>query len=282
MGELRPYAEYKDSGVPWFGEVPAHWDVVPNRSLMRRRKVLVGERYADYPLLSLTKGGVIVRDVASGKGKFSADPGSGQVVRKGDLIFCLFDVPETPRTVGLSGHDGMITSAYTVFDCLGPASAAFIDLLYRMADDRKLLSPLYSGLRYTIPPTRLLGAKSPVPPDDEQAAIVRFLSHMDRRMGRYIRAKQKLIKLLEEQQEVIVQRAVTRGVDATVSLKPSGVEWLGDVPEHWEVVPSRALFKHRREKARNDEEILTASQSWTALSAEASLWRERDAESWKF
>ena len=74
-----------------------------------------------------------------------------------------------------------------------------------------------------------------VPPLPEQAAIVRFLDHADRRIRRYIRAKQKLIKLLEEQKQAIIHRAVTRGLDPNVRLKPSGVEWLGDVPEHWEV-----------------------------------------------
>src|SRR5690606_1278835 len=93
----------------------------------------------------------------------------------------------------------------------------------------------YSGLRNTIPPSVFLGVKTPLPPLKEQAAIVRFLDHADRRIRRYIRAKQKLIKLLEEQKQAIIHRAVTRGLDPNVCLKPSGVEWLGDVPEHWEV-----------------------------------------------
>ena len=74
-----------------------------------------------------------------------------------------------------------------------------------------------------------------LPPIGEQTAILRFLDHADRRIRRYIRAKQKLIKLLEEQKQAIIHRAVTRGLDPNVRLKPSGVEWLGDVPEHWEV-----------------------------------------------
>ena len=78
-------------------------------------------------------------------------------------------------------------------------------------------------------------------PSREQAAIVRFLDHADRRIRRYIRAKQRLIKLLEEQKQAIIHRAVTRGLDPNVRLKPSGVEWLGDVPEHWEVA---ALRRH--------------------------------------
>jgi type I restriction enzyme S subunit len=83
----------------------------------------------------------------------------------------------------------------------------------------------------------------PLPPLPEQAAIVRFLDHADRRIRRYIRAKQKLIKLLEEQKQAIIHRAVTRGLDPNVRLKPSGVEWLGDVPEHWEVVALKRVLR---------------------------------------
>ena len=74
-----------------------------------------------------------------------------------------------------------------------------------------------------------------LPPLPEQVAIVRFLDHADRRIRRYIRAKQRLIASLEEQKQAIINRAVTRGLDPNVRLKPSGAEWLGDVPEHWEV-----------------------------------------------
>src|SRR5690606_27301384 len=76
---------------------------------------------------------------------------------------------------------------------------------------------------------------SPYPPPEEQAAIVRFLDHADWRIRRYIRAKRQLIALLNEQKQAIIHRAVTRGLDPHVQLKPSGVEWLGDVPEHWEI-----------------------------------------------
>lgn len=230
---LKPYPAYKASGLPWVDQVPVHWSLPPNRALMRRRKVLVGSRHTEYRLLSLTKEGVIVRDVESGKGKFSADMGTSQEVRTGDLVFCLFDVPETPRTVGLSRHDGMITSAYTVMECPDGQLAAYLDLFYRAMDDRKLLSPLYSGLRNTIPPSRFLGTKTPVPPPDEQAAIARILDHADRRIRRYIGAKRRLIALLNEQKQAIIHRAVTRGLDPDVRCKSSSIDWLGDIPEHW-------------------------------------------------
>lgn len=243
IADLKPYSEYKQSGLPWLGRVPAHWELIPNRGLVRKRKVLVGKRHGDYRLLSLTKQGVIVRDISTGKGKFSSDMGTSQVVRNGDLVFCLFDVPETPRTVGLSCHNGMITGAYTIFESLGRGSLEYFELFYRVMDDRKLLSPLYSGLRNTIPAERLLGTKTPQPPPDEQAAIVRFLEWANGRLERAIRGKRQVIALLNEQKQAIIHRAVTRGIDPSVPLRPSGIPWLGDIPRHWEVLRSKYVYR---------------------------------------
>jgi type I restriction enzyme S subunit len=108
---------------------------------------------------------------------------------------------------------------------------------------------------------KLSRSELPLPPSREQAAIVRFLDYADRRIQHYIRAKQKLIKLLEEQKQAIIHRAVTRGLDPNVRLKPSGVEWLGDVPEHWEVKRCRYLFREvDRRSADGSEEHLSMSQ----------------------
>src|SRR5690606_5246914 len=107
------------------------------------------------------------------------------------------------------------------------------ELFYRAMDDRKLLSPLYSGLRNTIPVDRFLGTKTPFPPRDEQVAIVRFLDWANGRLERAIRAKRKVIALLNEQKQVIIHRAVTRVLDPSVPLKHSGNPWLGDIPQRW-------------------------------------------------
>jgi type I restriction enzyme, S subunit len=258
IADLKPYPEYKESGLPWLGSVPEHWGLVPNRGLVRRRKVLVGERHSDYTLLSLTKQGVIVRDISTGKGKFSADMGTSQQVRSGDLVFCFFDVPETPRTVGLSRDDGMITGAYTVFEFLGKGSREYFELFYRAMDDRKLLSPLYSGLRNTIPAERFRAAKTPQPPPGEQAAIVRFLGWANGRLERAIRAKRKVIALLNEQKQAIINNTVTCGLESSVPPKPSGIPWLGDIPQHWET----PLFGR----------LLTGvEQGWSPVAAEGEL-----------
>ena len=186
-------------------------------------------------LLSLTKQGVIPRNMEIPEGKFPATFDTYQVIEPGDLIFCLFDIDETPRAVGLSTLNGMITGAYTRFICSNEITRRFLYLLYLAQDNGKLLKPLYSGLRKVITKPTFLSARVAFPPLSEQAAIVRYLDHVDRRVRRYVSAKRKLIALLEEEKQAVINQAVTRGLDPNVRLKPSGVEWLGDVPDHWEV-----------------------------------------------
>lgn len=260
IAELKPYSEYKESGLPWLGKVPAHWDLIPNRGLIRKRKILVGERHTEYKLLSLTKQGVIIRDISTGKGKFSSDMGTSQEVRSGDLVLCLFDVPETPRTVGLSNHDGMITGAYSVFESKGRGDFRYFESFYLAMDDRKLLSPLYSGLRNTIPTERLMGAKTPQPSDAEQSAIVRFLHWSSGRIERTIRAKRKVIALLNEQQQAIIQRAVIRGMNPLAPRKASGIPWIADIPQNWRVLRAKYVYREVDDRSANgNEELLSVS-----------------------
>ncbi|SFV34325.1 restriction endonuclease subunit S [Thermoflavifilum thermophilum] len=251
MKNLKPYPAYKDTSIPWLGKVPKHWEVMPNRALLKKRKKLVGNRYSDYQMLSLTKQGIIIRDLTNLKGKFSSDLGTSQEVRPGDLVFCLFDIPETPRTIGLSRYLGMITSAYTIFEPIGICLGEFIERFYIAMDDRKLLSPLYTGLRNTIPTSVFLQIKTPLPPLSEQTAIVRFLDYMDSRIRKAIRLRKKRISLLEEYKQALISEVVTgkREVRRTHDpqkpyelhtrppkmMKDSGIPWLGQVPKHWEV-----------------------------------------------
>jgi type I restriction enzyme S subunit len=243
---LKPYPEYKESGLPWLGRFPAHWELIPNRALMQEQRKVVGEKAADYTLLSLTLGGIIPRNMETPKGKFPAQFNTYKVVRPDDLVFCLFDIDETPRGVGHSKLNGMITGAYDVFSPRPRANARYLYLYYLFIDEGKRLKPLYTGLRKTIRPGDFASLKTPCPEPDEQDAIVRFLDHANGRIERAIRAKQKLMALLNEQKQAIIHRAVTRGLNPNVPLKPSGIPWLGDIPKHWEVKKLRLLFRYAK------------------------------------
>jgi len=235
LGDLKPYPAMKDSEVPWVGLVPQHWDVQRGKRLFRTKKqITFDQRNAN--VLSLTLRGVVNNDPSDPEGLVPKDYGTYQLFSKGDLVFKLIDL-ENLRTsrVGLVHEDGIMSPAYVRLIRAHEGQQRYFFHQYLDLYQRGIFNQLGAGVRSTLGPSDLLEVPVVVPPRDEQAAIVRFLDHADRRIRRYIRAKQKLIKLLEEQKQAIIHRAVTRGLDPNVRLKPSGVAWLGDVPEHWEV-----------------------------------------------
>lgn len=238
---LKPYPAYKDSGVPWLGKVPEHWEVKRGKWLFRYKKNINADR-SNSNILSLTLRGVVNNDPDNPEGLVPKDYASYQLFRKGDLVFKLIDL-ENLRTsrVGLVHEDGIMSPAYVR---LVPQSINNIHYFFHQYFDlyqRGIYNQLGAGVRSTLSPNDLLNLSVLVPSLPEQSAIVRCLDRIDRRIRHYIRAKKKLIKLLEEQKQAIIHQAVTRGLDPNVKLKSSGVEWLGKIPEHWEVLPLKAL-----------------------------------------
>jgi len=231
----KQYPKYRDPKWLNLNKFPSHWDLLRNKYLFRISKEIVGKQADEYKLLSLTLKGIIPRDLDNPTGKFPAEFDSYQKVFPGDLVFCLFDIDETPRTVGFSKQNGMITGAYTVVRCFGWINPEYLYFYYLSLDTHKGLRPFYTGLRKVIRPEVFLRLKTPVPPKEEQDQIVRFLNMKCTQIAKFIRNKRKLIKLLKEQKQIVINQAVTRGINPNVKMKPSGIDWLGDIPEHWDI-----------------------------------------------
>lgn len=197
----------KDSGIAWIGEIPEHWGLIRNKNCLEECKQEVGKS-KDYALLSLTKNGVILRDLESNKGKFPKDFESYKVVHPNNIIFCLFDIDETPRTVGLSSIYGMITGAYNVFS-IKNIVPKYLYFLYESIDDKKGLKPLYTGLRKIIKTDRFLNAKLPFPPLSEQQQIVDFLEGKTAQIDKYISDVKRQIDSLKEYRQRLIGDTVT-------------------------------------------------------------------------
>ncbi|WP_156528609.1 restriction endonuclease subunit S [Sinorhizobium glycinis] len=240
------YDSYKDSGVDWIGEIPNSWDQVANKRLFKLRKTQVGKRSSEYDLLSLTLRGIIKRDMDNPEGKFPAEFDTYQDVRPGDFVFCHFDVEETPRTVGLSALDGMITGAYTVYELKAEADASFLFYFYLNADADKKLRGLYKGLRNTIPKESFGAFKTPLPPLPEQRAIAAFLDEKCAKVDEAVQIKEEQIALLRERRQILIQQAVTRGLNPDAPLKYSGIDWIGQIPSHWELRPNKHILRLKK------------------------------------
>ena len=200
----------KPSGIPWLGNVPEEWEVVRNKAFMRLTNEKVGDRKNDFPLLSLSKQGVIIRDVSEGKGKFPKDFDTYLVVRPGNLVFCLFDVAETPRTVGLVKNVGMLTGAYTNFEIDTSLVLPEYGYYYYIAvDDFKRLEPYYTGLRKIVKTETFMGLKFPVPPLVEQREIAAMIDRRIAAIDAVIAKRKAERERLDALKKSIICEAVT-------------------------------------------------------------------------
>ena len=252
IADLEPYSSMRDSGVSWLGKVPQHWGVHKLRHVLRQN---AKRNRPDLPLLSVVREkGVILRDktdAAANHNYVPDDLSNYKVVRAGQ--FAMNKMKAWQGSYGVSFHDGIVSPAYFVFDVFG-LETDFFHTAIRSRAYVPVFAQASDGVRigqWDLVDARMREIPFLAPPPVEQAAVVRFLDHADRRIRRYIRAKQKLIALLEEQKQAIIHEAVTGQIDVRKgrpypAYKPSGVEWLGEVPEHWEI---RALTRNAMEVA---------------------------------
>ena len=233
---LEPYPAYKDSGVPWLGNVPAHWNLSHGRAAFREKKVK-NTGMIERQVLSLSYGRIVVKPPEKLHGLVPESFETYQVVDPNDIIVRSTDLQNDWNSlrIGLVKDRGIITSAYICLNVNGSLTPEYAHLLLHSYDLMKIYYGMGSGLRQNLDITDFKYLPIPVPPPAEQHAIAHFLDHFDRRVNRSLRAKRQLSPLLNEQKQAIIHRAVTRGLDPTVPLKPSGITWLGDIPRHWEV-----------------------------------------------
>lgn len=249
---MKQYEEYKTTNIPWLDKIPKHWELLHNTIIFKEKKDIVGSNYKNYTLLSLTTNGIVKRDIESGKGKFPASFNTYKKVEANNIIFCLFDIDETPRTVGLSKYNGMITGAYNIFD-IKQNNIYYIYYYYLSLDYFKQLKPLYSGLRKTIKLNKFFSMETPIPPKHEQDKIVAYLDYQTSNINKLILSKRKQIELLEEYKKTKISEAVTKGLNPNAEMKESGIDWIGQIPKHWEVRKINELFIQRKTKVSDKE-----------------------------
>ena len=251
--------ELIDSGVQWIREVPKNWTRVRCKDVLRETKIQVGEDSSKYTLLSLTINGIIVRDLSESKGKFPKEFNTYKIVKPNELVFCLFDVDETPRTVGLVTQEGMLTGAYSVFSVRN----VDVNFLYRYfisLDDRKALKPLYRGLRKVIPLPAFLSMPIYLPSLSEQRAIADWLDAKCADIDAAIELQQRMIDKLKAYKTAVIHQAVTKGLDKNLKptdLKDSGIKWLGMIPKHWDILRAKNIFVRKNRLVREEDETIT-------------------------
>ena len=269
IGALKPYPEYKESGLPWLGRIPKHWRVLRGKSLFRPTDIrsLTGQE----ELLTVSsKHGVIPRRTTTVTMFQAASYVGYKLCWPEDLV--INSLWAWARGLGVSRYHGIVSSAYGVYRLKGNlTSAGFIDYLVRSEPFQWELQVRSKGIwisRLQLTDEEFLRAPFPIPPPEEQSAAVSFLDWANGRLERAIRVKRELIALLNEQKQAIIHRAVTRGLDPDVPMKPSGVPGLGEIPRDWEARRLRTLVRRVDQGVSPQAEAyLAEGDSWGVLKA---------------
>jgi type I restriction enzyme, S subunit len=266
IDEARPYAEYKSTEVPWLGDIPAHWEVQPLRTLLKQRNEKNRPLKTRQILsLSIAHGVTLYSHEGRGGNKSKSDLTAYKIARKGDIVLNSMNV--VVGAVGLSKYTGAISPVYYALYPLSDNvdihyyNAVFSNhtfqrylliygkgILIKEGDSGKL-----NTIRMKISSDDLKTIPLPLPTPEEQTAIARFLNWKTVQVKRFIRNRRRLIEVLSEQKQAIINRAVTRGLDPNAPLKPSGIDWLGDIPDHWEKHRLKFLVRNVNEQTSTQQ-----------------------------
>lgn len=231
------YDGVRDDVAPWLREVPAEWRFEKAKWFLSYCKQLNDHGTIDN-VLSLTLRGVVNNDPDNPEGLVPKDYRTYQVFEAGDLVFKLIDL-ENVRTsrVGLVHERGIMSSAYIRVVPSAQWNPRFLYYFYFHLYEAEVFNKIGSGVRSTLGQADLLDLPIPVIGRDIQDKIVGFLDEKCAKVDEAVRIKEEQIALLRERRQILIQEAVTRGLNPDVPMKDSGIDWVGEIPMHWDVSP---------------------------------------------
>ena len=198
----------KDSGIDWIGQVPEGWEITKHKYIMTKVKEICAH-YEGQDILSLTRQGVVVRDIESGKGKMPASFDGYQFLEKGDLLFCLFDIDVTPRCVGVVENNGLTSSAYSRFRLDDKISVYYYYYLFLSMDEDKVLLHLAKNLRHSLTEDDFGIIETILPSYEEQLRIADYLGKVTKSIDEIVQLKQKQIDNINKQRQTLIYDYVT-------------------------------------------------------------------------
>lgn len=241
MRKVHKYPSYKASDVEWLGTIPEHWKIVKAKRILREVSI---KNHPDEPLLAATQTkGVIPKSLYENTTvTASKNFETLKLVRKGDFVISLRSFQ---GGIEYAHYQGIISPAYTILEPQEEVIHNYYRYLLKSKRYISGLTLLVTGIRegQNIDTSKFKDSFLPLPPKEEQTAIARFLDYKLSKINRFIQKKKQLIKLLNEQKAAIINQAVTKGLDPNTKMKDSGIEWLGEIPEHWEVTRAKYLGK---------------------------------------
>jgi len=241
----------KDSGIKWIGKIPKNWKVLPIKSGFLYQKLVAGDSHEKYPRLTLAKAGVLERPKYDGNGQSPANYSTYQIVPEGEFIFNLMGLEQDSdyRRVGIPPKDGLLSSGYVRLDH-NPNVVFNRFALYYFLDleARRIFNSYGTGIRSTLNGSQLVKIPMIFPPISEQQRIAKFLDEKIALIDGIITDTKQTIEELKSYKQSLISEIVTKGLDSSETLVPSGVEWIGDSPKGWNKFTIGQLFEQVRQK----------------------------------
>jgi len=270
MAGFAPYPHYKDSGLPWIGRIPAHWETRRNRFLFREVDNRSAHGKEEHLSMSQVYG-LVPSNSLSRKSLQSENYAGGKLVTANDLV--LNRLKAHLGVFAIAKQAGVVSPDYTVLRPNDAANVHYCEFLFKtseyVAEFRRRTKGIVEGF-WRLYTDDFYNVHALFPPSPEQTQIANYLRTQDTKIARFIRIKRELIARLNEQKLRLIDHAVTGGLDTSGKRKPSGVDWLGDVPGHWEVLRLKFIARNitNQTTSKADDEIYLALehvQSWTGI-----------------
>ena len=274
MAMMRPENELKDSGIEWVGSIPEDWKVAKNNRLFNISKEIVNENWKDTQLLSLTKSGIVEKNINDGGGKQPESFETYQYVEKDDIVLCLFDIDVSAVFSDRSKYDGMISSAYRVIKCTNAILSVYAKWWFDAVNIGRYYLIYTKSLRKTIDADGFGNILTVVPPLSEQQAIADYLDETCSQIDEIIAEAKASIDEYKKLRESVISNATTRGIKKNRSMKSSGAEWVLEIPSDWDMIPTKVLFSQSNERKHANDVQLTASQKYGIISQVEYMKRE--------
>ena len=231
----------KDSGVEWIGLVPDNWKVLRNKNCFELEKNIVGDAFNQYELLSLTKKGIVKKDIDNAFGKTPESYSTYQSVKKGQIVMCLFDLDISAVFSGLSEYDGMISPAYKTYNCKKDMLNSYAKYWFEYCFDGRKYKIYSKSLRYVVNAEDFGGIEILIPPMEEQKKIVDFLDEKLYEINSIISETQETIEQYKKYKNAIITETITQGLDKEVIYRNTDIEYIETIPAHWDVLRLRFL-----------------------------------------
>lgn len=264
VAEFPTYEEYKDSEYGWVGSIPSCWEIT---NLGKCLSPVSKKNFPELPLLSITRErGVIERNIEDldSNHNFIPDDLSGyKLLKRGQ--FGMNKMKAWQGSYGVSNYTGIVSPAYFIFDFIKNIEPVFFNWAIRSNLYISYFASASDGVRigqWDLSKERMKAIPFVLPSKKEQTLIAQFLDQKIAQIDQAIAIKEQQIELLKERKQIIIQQAVTQGLDPNVPMKDSGVEWIGQIPEHWEVVPGFTIFKENKSLNKGMVESTVLSLSY--------------------